>query len=144
MPARASGGSSTEPTQQNPADSVPPRHEICTAVGSLACIAAIRSAGPTLITVRRSGTADGANSGWSSTGSQIVSNAGNATVARSSTSCRQATSGANAPTCTSVQAAASEPMSRSIPPQWCSGSGVQNLSSGVRRSRSTRFSPSAA
>ncbi|MDF2978988.1 MAG: hypothetical protein K0S40_3716 [Actinomycetospora sp.] len=69
VPARASGGSSTEPTQQNPAASVPPRHEICTAVGSRSCIAAIRAAGPPLITVRRAGTAAGSNSGWSSTGS---------------------------------------------------------------------------
>ena len=53
--------------------------------------------GPTLITVRRAGTAAGSNSGWSSTGSQIVSNAGTRRVARSSTSCRQATSGRERP-----------------------------------------------
>ena len=60
---RASGGSSTEPTQQKPPASVPPRHEICTAPGSRACIAAMRSAGPTLMTVRSSGTAAGSKSG---------------------------------------------------------------------------------
>ena len=93
VPARASGGSSTEPTQQKPPASVPPRQEIWVAVGSLACIPAMRSAGPTLMTVRSAGTAAGTSSGWSSTGSQMVSKAGNATVARSSTSWRTARSG---------------------------------------------------
>lgn len=80
--------------QQKPADSVLPVQETCTAWGSEACIDSIRSGGPTLTTTRSADRSVSAKRGWRSTGNQIVSKAGKATVQRSSPSCASATSGA--------------------------------------------------
>ena len=82
-----------------------------------------------------------ANRGWFRTASQIVSNAGNATVQRSRSRRSSASPGSKKPCWTLGTPPAIVPASVAMPPTWKNGSGVQKTSPSAKRIRSAISSP---
>ena len=134
--SRASSGSSRRPSARNADDSVIATHETWTACGTRAAIARSRSGTPTAMTSRMRCRSRSGQSGRSSTGSQIVSKAGERHRDPLGLEQGGGGRGSKCPGWTNAARAVSAATANVIPPPWKSGMAVQIRSAGVSAIRS--------